>query len=255
MKTVDIGSTRLGYVRRGAGAPLLLIHGYPLDHSTWGPVADHLASDFDVVMPDLRGFGSSSPVKEPYSMDDMAADLAGLLDHLGIGQAFIAGHSMGGYVALAFLRNHGARVLGLGLVSSQVAADPEDRKAGRYETAVDVAANGTDAVVEGLVLKLSPNPAVQEAVRALMRKQSADGIVGALKAMAERRESSDLLAGLKAPLVLIHGDADALIPVDRARDMKATVPAAILVEMPGVGHMPMLEVPPQTAAALRRLSE
>jgi pimeloyl-ACP methyl ester carboxylesterase len=254
MNNADLGSIRLGYVRRGAGAPLLLIHGYPLDHSIWGPVADHLGGDFDVIMPDLRGFGSSSVVEEPYSMEEMATDLAGLLDHLGIERAFVAGHSMGGYVALAFLRTYAPRVLGLGLVSSQAVADPDDRKAGRYKTAADVGEHGTDAVVEGLVAKLSPNPAVQEGMRALMRRQSAGGIVGALKAMAERRDSTDLLISLKAPLVLIHGDADALIPVDRARDIKGAVPTAILVEMAGVGHMPMLEAPPQTAAALRRLA-
>lgn len=255
MQTAMIGSIRIAYLRRGSGLPLLLIHGYPLDHSIWGPVAEHLAGDFDVVMPDLRGFGSSSVIEEPYSVGDMAADLAGLLDHLKIDKVLLAGHSMGGYVALAFLRQYGERVSGVALVSSQAAADPEDRKAARYKTASDVVRSGTDSVVEGLVSKLSPSPAVQETVRALMRKQSASGVVGALQAMAERPEASDVLTGLKAPLVLIHGDADALIPVDRAHDIKALVPEAILVEFAGVGHMPMLETPSQTAAALRRLSD
>ena len=82
----------------------MLLHGFPLDHHLWDEVVPLLEDTFDVILPDLRGFGESTTVDSPYSMDDYASDIAGLLDHLGIQKAAIVGHSMGGYAALAFAR-------------------------------------------------------------------------------------------------------------------------------------------------------
>ncbi len=107
----------------------MLIHGFPLDHTSWNEVATLLENDFDLILPDLRGFGQSTTVETPYTMSDMADDLAGLLDHLGIEKVALAGHSMGGYVALAFAKKYPQRVSGLGLVASQAAADSPERKA------------------------------------------------------------------------------------------------------------------------------
>ena len=102
METVQVNDIRLAYERRGTGAPLVLLHGYPLDHHLWDDVAPLLEDTFDVILPDLRGFGGSSTVDSFYTMEDMASDIAALLDQLGIQKAAVVGHSMGGYVALAF---------------------------------------------------------------------------------------------------------------------------------------------------------
>src|SRR5574338_1330215 len=118
MEKVNVNGVELAYGRSGKGAPLLLIHGYPLDHSIWDRVGPLLAESFDVITPDLRGLGESASTEKAYGMEALAGDLAGILDHLGIDKAAVAGHSMGGYVALAFLRAFPARVGGLGLVSS-----------------------------------------------------------------------------------------------------------------------------------------
>ena len=132
MEKTKINNIELAYTRQGKGGPLVLLHGYPLDHHLWDEVVPLLEDTFDLIIPDLRGFGESTTVDTPYTMEDFASDLAGLLDQLGIQRAAIAGHSMGGYVALAFARLYPERVSGLGLVSSQVLADPPDRKEGRY---------------------------------------------------------------------------------------------------------------------------
>jgi len=254
MEKVKVNGVDLAYVRRGLGPTLVLVHGYPLDHSIWDQVAPLLEGSFDLILPDLRGFGESSTVDIQYSMDTMAADIAGLLDRLGMDQTFMAGHSMGGYVALAFLRAHAGRLRGFGLVSSQVLADPPDRKEGRYKTAAEVAERGVGVVVEGMAPKLSPDLKLQGELRKLMQVQSAAGVIGALKAMAERDDSAPLLQNFQLPLVIVHGTADALIPIERAREVKAAVPRAQLVELSGVGHMPMLEAAKETAAALTRLA-
>ncbi|MBI1795064.1 MAG: alpha/beta hydrolase [Chloroflexi bacterium] len=251
MKKIKVNGFDLAFERNGRGMPLVLIHGYPLDHTIWNESAPLLEKDFDLILPDLRGFGQSGTVAEPYSMADLASDIVGLLDQLELDKAFVAGHSMGGYVALAFARAYPQRLAGLGMISSQVSDDPPDRKEGRYKTAADVAEKGAGLVADAMAPKLSADAHVQLFVRDLIGRQKAAGVIGALKAMAERPDSADLLKKLKVPAVIVHGDADALIPVERGREMKAAIPGAYYAELPGVGHMPMTESPKAVAAALK----
>jgi 3-oxoadipate enol-lactonase len=251
MNTISANGIKLAYERRGKGTPLVLLHGYPLDHSIWEPVLPLLEDDFELILPDLRGFGESDGSTSPYGVADLAADIAGLLSALDIWQAAIAGHSMGGYVALAFVRAYPQRALGLGLVASQVLADTPERKAGRHQEADNILAHGVQNVAEGMSVKLTGDPGLQARLKALILRQRPEGLAGALRAMAERPDSSGLLPGCDFPIVLIHGLADALIPVERARNVKAAVPHAYLAEIPNVGHMPMMEAPKETAEVLR----
>ncbi|MCC6299044.1 MAG: alpha/beta hydrolase [Anaerolineales bacterium] len=254
MQKININGIELAYERRGKGTPLVLLHGYPLDHHTWDFVAPALEGTFDLILPDLRGFGESSTVETQYTLDDFASDIAGLLNHLGIQKAAIAGHSMGGYVALAFLKNYAERVSGLGLVSTQTLADPPDRKEGRYKSAAEVAEKGIGGVVETMKPKFSPSEEHQNAVTAIMQRQQPAAFIGALKAMAERMDTSSLLASFKLPVVIIHGDKDSLVAVDRAREIKNALPHAHFVELQGVGHLPMMEAVNETAEALKHLA-
>lgn len=254
MQTIKVNGIELAYERRGRGSPLVLLHGYPLDHHVWDAVAPILEGTFDLILPDLRGFGNSSTVDTPYTMEDMASDIAGLLDHLGIEQAAVAGHSMGGYVALAFARQYPGRLHGLGLVATQTPADPPDRKEGRYKTAADVAEKGISGVVDTMAQKFTQDAKLQDTSREIMERQQPAGYIGALKAMAERADTSAVLAGIKARVVIVHGDADALIPVDRAREAKNAVPGAYFLELKGMGHIPMLEAVNETAEALEHLA-
>ncbi len=253
MEKANVNGVRIAFVRRGAGKPLVLVHGYPLDHTIWNEVLPLLERDFDVVLPDLRGFGQSQVVESQFQMSDMAADIAGLLDHLGIEKAVIAGHSMGGYISLAFARAYPERMSGLDLVASQALADPPERKRGRYEAAAEIMKSGVGAVAESMPGKLTPDERVQALVRSLIARQSPAGLAGALKAMAERDDSTSALSNFDFPVVVIHGEADELIPIQRAQEIKAFIPHATLMELSGVGHMPMLENPWVTATTLRSL--
>ncbi len=251
MKKIKVNGFDLAFERNGRGTPLVLIHGYPLDHTTWNEVSSLLENDFDIILPDLRGFGESGVVESPYRVSDMASDIAGLLEHLKIAKAIIAGHSMGGYVAMAFARAYPQRLTGLGMISSQVLADPPDRKEGRYKTAAEVAEKGVGLVADAMASKLSANQSVQSFAHSLIGRQKAAGVIGALKAMAERPDSSDVLTAIKTPVVIVHGSADALIPVERGREMKEVAHNASYVELPGLGHMPMMESSQSVAEALR----
>jgi 3-oxoadipate enol-lactonase len=249
VQKISVNSISLAYERRGMGTPLLFVHGFPLDHTEWEPLLPHLEDDFDVILPDLRGFGQSDAPEGAYTIEQMAADLAALLDSLKIRKVHIVGHSMGGYVCLAFIRSYPERVLGLGMVGSQAAADTPENKAKRYATVNEVAVNGVSAVA-GMSEKLSANPAHVAFFREMILRQRPSGVMGALMAMAERPDSGEVFSTFEFPVVLVHGLADALIPSERSRQMKKSLPSAELIELPGVGHSPALEAPVETARAL-----
>lgn len=254
MEKIKINGIELAYERHGNGTPLVLLHGFPLDHHLWDEIVALLKDSFDLILPDLRGFGESETIDTPYTMEDYASDIANLLDHLGIQKAAVAGHSMGGYVALAFARTYPERVNGLALVSSQAPSDPPERKEGRYKSAADVAEKGISGVVETMAPKFTSDPRLQSDAREIMEKQKPAAYIGALKAMAERADSTPMLSTFTFPLVIIHGDEDALISVDRAREIKASIPGSHYAELRGIGHVPMLEAPEKTAEALKHLA-
>lgn len=253
MEKISINNITLAYERFGNGKPLMLLHGFPLDHTSWDEAASLLENEFDLILPDLRGFGKSTTTENPYQISHMADDLAGLLDHLGIEKTLIAGHSMGGYVTLAFAKKYPDRVSGMGLVSSQAAGDSPERKEGRYRTAAEVAEKGVGVVVEAMTPKLSADIRVQGFVRGVIEQQSKPAIIGALKAMAEREDLTSFISTFNAPFLLVHGDVDALIPVERSREIRILLPSVRLVELKGAGHMPMMEFTKETAEALKLL--
>lgn len=254
MEKIDVNDIQLAYERRGRGTPLVLLHGFPLDHQLWEEVVPLLENTFDLIIPDLRGFGESTMGERPENLDTYASDIAGLLDYLGIQQAAIAGHSMGGYIALAFVRLYPERVRGLGLVASQVVGDTPERREGRYKSAADVAENGIRSVVDTMTTKFTPDERLQAYARQSMERQQPAAYIGALRSMAERRDSTPLLSTFNFPVVIVHGDADALVPIERAREVKEALPQARLVEISGAGHMPMMEDKEKTAEALKHLA-
>lgn len=253
MEAIQINGIEQAYSRSGQGMPLVLIHGYPFDHTIWYDMVPFLENDFELILPDLRGFGLSGVVESPYTIADMASDIAGLLDHLDIEMAYIAGHSMGGYIALAFARQYPERVLGLGLVSTRAVADTPEQKQGRYAAAEEVLRSGVQPVAESMPAKLTPDERVQAFVRSLIAAQRPAGLAGALKAMAERDDSTSVLSSFKFPVVIVHGEEDELISLQRAQEIKAVIPHATLTELSGVGHMPMMENQQATATALKNL--
>jgi 3-oxoadipate enol-lactonase len=99
--------------------------------------------------------------------------------------------------------------------------------------------------------KMTTRPDLQTWLKELILRQRPEGLAAALRAMAERPDSTPLITGFNLPLVLLHGLDDALIPIARARAAKAAAPYASLTEIPGVGHMPMMEEPQKTAEALK----
>lgn len=236
----------------GSGAPLVLVHGFPLDRSIWEPLRPHLEAYFRVIALDLPGFGESSVCDEKLTFDCMTQAVESIIQHFGE-SAYVAGHSMGGYVALALARRFPARVRGLGLVSTQALPDTPERKAARYASAAQAQEQGLGELAANMSARLSANPQHAPAIKELILRQRPITIAEALGAMAERPNSTPGLAGFHFPVSIVHGLEDVLIAPERSREMKAAIPHAALTEIPGVGHLPMLEAPEQTALALRAL--
>ena len=243
----------LKYTDVGQGLPVVLLHGFPLSSAIWQP-QQQLSDRFRVITPDLRGHGKTPAPPGVYDMDLLARDVLALLDSLNISQAAIFGHSMGGYVTLAAWKLAPKRFLALGLVDSQAGADSEEARKGRLQTADKVAASGSQVVADAMLPKLfSPqlekDDSIVDDVRQIMLATSKDGIIGTLKGMAARSDSTPILSGITVPTLILTGDQDQIIPLEKAQ--AATIPGATLSIVEDAGHMPMLERPGATTAAIR----
>ena len=271
---LTIDGRRIGYDDSGgAGAPVVLLHGFPLDRTVWDEQLDALAAaGTRVIRFDLRGCGESEPSDGPALMEALAGDVAGVLEALHVERAALVGHSIGGYVALAFFRMYEERVAGLALVASHIAedasrnanADAAQRElaAGRDDLAARLERDGTmDAALESYLPRyFAPavyreRPELVERVRAIMQRQSARGCAQLVRGMKERLDSHDLLEDVRVPALVIAGAQDVYLKPQTLRETAAAMGGAAFVELDDVGHLPMLEAPTETANALATFAQ
>jgi pimeloyl-ACP methyl ester carboxylesterase len=234
----------------GGGTPLLLLHAFPLSSAMWLAQREGLAARFRVLTPDMRGFGGSPLGTEEPSVDAMADDVAALLDDKGIDRAIIGGHSMGGYVALAFCRRHPDRVLGVVLAGTKATQDTGEARAERLRAAERIEAEESVSVLlDGLLPRLvGPTTMSQRAlvygrVRGLVQSAPPTAAAWAQRAMAGRPDSLGALADFRAPTLVLRGAEDAIVTEDDARAMTDGLPNAELIMIPGSGHLAAVEQP------------
>jgi 3-oxoadipate enol-lactonase len=251
---IEVRGRALGYDDTGgAGAPLVLIHGFPLDRTIWSAQVRGLADVARVVAPDLRGFGESAPSgavrSEETTMDDYAADIAALLDRLGIVSAVVGGVSMGGYVAMAFHRAFARRLRGLVLVDTRGGPDSAEARKARDGSAALARSSGASAVATQMLEKLltpanaRPDGPMGRALLRMMSAQPVDGIVGALAAMRDRPDSGPSIARIAVPTLVVCGAEDTLIPPKESEALRDEIPGARLALIPGAAHLPNYEEP------------
>ncbi|CAG0937741.1 3-oxoadipate enol-lactonase [Thermoflexales bacterium] len=229
----------------GNGVPLLLIHGFPLDRTLWRTQIAGLSQIFRVIAPDLRGFGQSSDTDgEAVTMDQYAADLKSLLDSVNVKQAVVGGISMGGYIALAFYAQYPDRVKGLILANTRAIPDAEEGKQSRLANAQKVGEAGSSFLVETMAPKMlgsAAKPEIEIAVRSMMARQHAPGVMSALRGMAVRPDRTTLLRFATVPTLIVSGSEDALIPPADSEAMQALMPNSRLVIIPDAGHLSNLD--------------
>lgn len=249
---------QIGYDDHGDGQPVVFLHGFPHDRTLWTAQRVALAPQARCIVPDIRGFGHSS-THGPYSMDQYADDVVALLDYLGIERAVVCGLSMGGYIAMAMWRRHPDRVKALVFCDTRAGADTDDAKQRRDELAVMVKHGGTrvitDAQITGMVgaTTRERRPEVMAALRAIMGRQSAAGVIGALQALRDRPDSRETLRSISVPSLVLVGEDDVLTPIKEARAIAEALPSAARVRLEiiaSAGHVPCLERPAATTHAL-----
>ena len=240
----------LAYSELGSGLPLVLLHGFPLHREIWDDVKTTLASEARVILPDLRGHGASPLGGATSTMEEMAADVAALLDGLGIERAALAGHSMGGYVALAFARIFPLRVLALSLVASHPLADGAEQAAGRLANAERIEREGLAFMVKEMSAKLSANPILHQRIGSIIGENSSRGAAAAQRGMAARQDERQTLAALDVPGLIVCGDLDPFVSLQRSQQAYQQMKMGKLAIMNGTAHMPMMERPQETARAL-----
>ena len=241
----------------GAGTPLVLLHAFPLDGRMWAPQVEALAGHYQVIVPDLRGFGAArDQAVEQAGMDLLADDVARLLDDRGLDRVVLGGLSLGGYVALAFMRRHAERVSGLVLLDTTATSDSDQAREDRLKMAERVMAEGNGFVPEAMLPKLLGETSREhrlelvEKVTALIREQPPEAIAGAQRGMAARPATTDVLGSVRVPTLVVTGEEDAVTGPEVGRDLAAGIPGARFLLVEEAGHLSNLEQPEVVNEAL-----
>ena len=256
-----INGIEIDYRDEGSGIPVVLIHAFPLNQSMWDDQLSHLRNRCRGISLDLRGFGGSDAPNGVYSIDEMAADVRGLMTALEIDRAVLAGLSMGGYIALAFFRNYPEAVRGLVLADTRAGADTPEARGRRLNSALKAEREGSRAIGEDMVplllgrTTMETRPSVVEKVRMIIEGNSTQGIAGAQRAMAERRDSTNMLPVIDVPVLIVVGSEDTLTPVAEAERMRNGIRGAWLRIIDDAGHLSNLEKPEEFNAALTEFIE
>lgn len=262
MKTYQANDgTPLAYAEHGTGGlTLVLVHGFPLSHAMWQSQWEGLADVCRVVAPDLRGYGDSPlgdwPADgETPSLARYADDLATLIDALDSrGPVVLAGFSMGGYIAFEMLRRNARCFDAFALLDTKATADDEAGVETRLKMADKINEWGTARVAELMRPKLfapgTPDAIVEETVAVISATHPA-AIAASQRAMASRPDSTDLLAAIDKPALVLVGAEDSLTPPAGMRSMADALPSSRYVEIAGAGHMAPVEKPAAVNAALR----
>ncbi len=225
MKTETVNGVELAFVDQGSGMPLLLVHGFPLDHSMWNAQIDALAALLDALQ-----------VQEPI---------------------VFCGLSMGGYVAFEFCRRHAARLAGLILCDTRAVADTPEVAAGRHEMAERVLREGPAPLVDAMMPKLfaqstaRDRPQLVESLRRVMMDTPGQGIAAAARGMAQRTDMVSSLGQINCPTLVIVGQQDVISTAEEMHAIARAIPNARLVEIAGCGHMSPMERPAEVSTAMR----
>jgi 3-oxoadipate enol-lactonase len=255
MPFLHLRAARIYYEEIGKGEPLVLIHGHPFDHTLWDDQAP-LADRYRLILPDLRGYGRSGGEGYRVMMDEMALDIAHLLDALKVEEAIICGLSMGGQIALEFYRLFPARVRALIIADSDARGETPETYQRRMDLIALIGRIGMRRYTEEHIHEyIAPaslhNKEVHDHLYAMMTGTRAEAAIAAHLGRAERRDHTEALGSITVPTLLVVGSEDQFTPQPVMEAMRARIPGARLVTIDGAGHLPNMERP----AAFNRVLE
>lgn len=239
-------------VQKGAGNSVVLIHGFCETHEIWNAVSDQLAVNYHVICLDLPGFGSSSALKMPFSLADIANNIMEWLIFKQIYKPVLIGHSLGGYVALEVARQHPTLLSGLGLFHSTAQADSLEKKENRNRVIDFISKNGAEQFLEQFVPSLfykKDNSAIDQ-VRQICARTSKESIVNFSMAMRDRIDYQDFIKAFPFPMLFLCGEHDPFLRVELSKKQAETCQIPILHILEETGHLGMVEQPQESAEAI-----
>ncbi len=262
---VDVGGKKMILWERGPvdGMPILLVHGFPLDHSMWSNQIDALdpgGQRFRLLSPDLFGCGQSDAIKDETSMAQIADNLAAMLDQIGVDQKVVfCGLSMGGYVGWQFLQRHRWRVSHLVACNTRASGDTEEAKNGRERMAETVLRIGSQPIADAMMQSLfytSPTPSgMNQDKRAMINKvigsTDRQTIAKLQMAMTARPDMNESLDQIDVATLVISGRHDTITPVEEMQAMANAIPDSTFVCIENAAHLTPLENGPAFNQAVR----
>jgi 3-oxoadipate enol-lactonase len=254
MPYADINGQRIWYADSGGpGLPLVLAHGFLMDSEMFEPQVAELGERQRVITWDQRAHGRTESTPDPFTYWDSAADQRALLDHLGIQQAVVGGMSQGGFIGLRFALRYPDRTAGLVLIDTQSGLeDPE--KVPQYDLMLDVwtSEGPTPELAEMLAAIVIGNQRPEAAAWIeKWRPLPADRLHQSYRTLMDRDDVTDRLGEIRVPVLVIHGEEDAAIPMEAAEALcQALTGCAGVVRIPGAGHASNLTHPEPANAAI-----
>jgi pimeloyl-ACP methyl ester carboxylesterase len=250
-RVFSVNGVDLSYSDVGDGhRTVLLIHGHPFNRTMWQPQLEFLKASYRVVVPDLRGYGTSSlPDCRETRLETFAADNLALMDSLGIRKFVLGGLSMGGQIVLEMFRQAPDRIEALLLADTFAGLDSPERKQLRFTMADRLEREGMEAYArEELTKMITPAnaeelPQVAEHVMKMMTTTPPAGAAAALRGRAQRIDYTPLLHEIRVPALVVVGREDVYTPVAWAEQLNRDIPGSKLVVIEKAGHMPNLERP------------
>ena len=244
-KLVTIGGDFF-YRDMGTGTPVLLLHGFAEDGAVWDEVAGQLSKGCRVLVPDLPGSGRSA-LPGVVSMESLAAVLNDFLDLLAIDRCVFIGHSMGGYITLAFAEAYPQKLWAFGFFHSTAYADSEEKKAGRRKSIEFIGEHGSEPYIRQSTPNLFATSTREERpalIEDMVRRYSTfptASLIAYLQAMMARPDRSSVLESFPRPILFIIGEKDQVIPSDQSLKQAHLPRIAQIRLLPDAGHMGMLE--------------
>jgi pimeloyl-ACP methyl ester carboxylesterase len=236
----DSQPTTLFYRETGSGPTVILLHGFAEDGATWDNLAGPLSAHCRLIIPDLPAISS---------IEDFAAAIASLLDNLGIDKCIMIGHSMGGYIALAFAEKYPDRLTALGLFHSTAYPDSEEKKAIRRKSIEFIRKNGADLFIRQSTPALfgqythQHHPQLIDAMIDRYIGFSPDTLIAWYQAMITRPDRTAVLRGFHGPVLFIIGEEDTIIPLQSSLEQSHLPSVSHIHLVKNAGHEGMHETP------------
>ncbi|HWJ78870.1 MAG TPA: alpha/beta hydrolase [Niallia sp.] len=252
-KLVINNNVQMAYEERGQGETIVLIHGFCGNVHYWDEIIPVLSEKYHVLLLDLRGHGNSSYNGESFEIEDLAKDIQHLLEQLTIDKVMMFGHSLGGYVTLAFAELFPEKLSAFGLIHSTAYEDTEQGKAGRLNAIQKIQDVGINEYVDGLIPNLFSDESIRTQPDEISKaKEIGYGTnpVAAMEtqaAMRKRPDRNEIIVHAKVPVLLVKGTKDKVVSLDRVTYAKDT---HIMEAVLDSGHMSMIEAPEQLTDAL-----